>query len=121
MVKKEIIATKYTPSALKIGVKKSEKWEKRQKFPHDLLVLILGRLSLPPDWIWGRKNYLFVLKGGAFKSAIMWCTLLQWAIEFAHVLNFPELLLCSIIGFGEILLNSLFKNNETAVGMLVLL
>ena len=63
MVKKEIIATKYTPSALKIGVKKSEKWEKRQKFPHDLLVLILGRLSLPPDWIWGRKNYLFVLRG----------------------------------------------------------
>ena len=48
MVEKEIIATKYTPSALKKGVKKSQKCEKRQKFPHDLMVMILGELSLCP-------------------------------------------------------------------------
>jgi len=48
MVWKEIFATKYTPYVLKIGVKKSQKCEKRQKFPHDLLVMILGGLSLPP-------------------------------------------------------------------------
>ena len=46
MVEKEIIATKYTASALKKGVKKSQKCEKRQKFPHDLLVMNLGGLSL---------------------------------------------------------------------------
>jgi hypothetical protein len=36
MVLKEIFATKYTPSALKKGVKKSQKCAKRQKFPHGL-------------------------------------------------------------------------------------
>jgi hypothetical protein len=41
MVEKEIFATKYTPSALKIGVKKFQKYEKRQKFPHNQLVMIL--------------------------------------------------------------------------------
>ena len=40
MVEKEIFATKYTPSTLKKGVKKSQKCEKRQKFPYDLLVMI---------------------------------------------------------------------------------
>jgi hypothetical protein len=47
MVEKEIFATKYTPSALKKGVKKPQKCEKRQKFPHDLLVMILGGKSFP--------------------------------------------------------------------------
>jgi hypothetical protein len=47
MVEKGIIATKYTPFTLKIGVKKPQKCEKRQKFPHDLLAVILGRPSLP--------------------------------------------------------------------------
>jgi hypothetical protein len=51
MVEKEIIATKYTLSSLKKGVKKSQKCEKRQKFPHDLLDMILGRLSLSPPLI----------------------------------------------------------------------
>ena len=46
MVLKEIFATKYTPSALKKGVKKSQKCEKRQKFPHDLLAMNLDGLSL---------------------------------------------------------------------------
>ena len=32
MVEKEIIATKYTPSALKIGVKKPQKCEKGKNF-----------------------------------------------------------------------------------------
>ena len=48
MVLMEIFATKYTPSVLKKGVKKSQKCEKRQKFPHDLVVMILGGLSLSP-------------------------------------------------------------------------
>jgi hypothetical protein len=48
MVLMEIFATKYTPSVLKKGVKKSQKCEKRQKFPHDLVVMILGGLSLFP-------------------------------------------------------------------------
>jgi hypothetical protein len=47
MVEKEIIATKYTPSALKKGLKKPQKCEKRQKFPHNQLVMILGGKSLP--------------------------------------------------------------------------
>jgi len=47
MVEREIIATKYTLSALKIGVKKPQKCEKRQKFPHDLLAMILARPSSP--------------------------------------------------------------------------
>ena len=60
MVEKEIFATKYTPSTLKKGVKKSQKCEKRQKFPYDLLVMILGGVSLSPPLIWGLKSNLLV-------------------------------------------------------------
>jgi hypothetical protein len=56
MVRKEIFATKYTPSTLKIGVKKSQKCEKRQNFPHDLLVMILGGLSLSSPPMRGLKK-----------------------------------------------------------------
>ena len=62
MVEKEIFATKYTPSTLKIGVKKPQKYEKRQKFPHYLLVMILGRPSLHPQVFGGLESCIYSLK-----------------------------------------------------------
>jgi hypothetical protein len=64
MVEKEIIATKYTLSALKKGVKKSQKCAKRQKFPHDLQVMILGVPSLFPDTFKRLESDIFVPREG---------------------------------------------------------
>ena len=69
MVWKEIFATKYTPSALKKGVKKSQKCAKRQKFPHDLQVMILGGPSLFPLSFKGLESPIFMPRDGMLMRA----------------------------------------------------
>jgi hypothetical protein len=73
MVEKEIFTTKYTPSTLKKGVKKPQKCEKRQKFPYNLLVMVLGELSLCPLHIQGLKVSTLCPIEGAHMCAAKVC------------------------------------------------